>query len=171
MTTCKANSNSNFNLNKGITMTTCKANANSNFNLNSNLNKGITMTESEKSQCHAIIHTHAAACAMGNLAPLPGVGLAADIVAMTTMCLALSAVFGGSLTENAAKGLAVAALKRTVLKHPIKVIGKELSKLIPGLGQIFAPAVSVALMEATGWTLAKELKQMAAASGSRQECP
>ncbi len=82
-----------------------------------------------------------------------------------------AAVFGGNLTENTAKGLAVAALKRTVLKHPIKVISKELSKLIPGLGQIFAPAVSVALMEATGWALVKELKQMEVASSRYQECP
>ena len=148
-------------------MTTSKSNS----NFNTNINKGTTMTESEHTQCHAIIHTHAAACAAGNLMPVPGVGLAADIVAMTSMCLALSAVFGGNLTENTAKGLAVAALKRTVLKHPIKVISKELSKLIPGLGQIFAPAVSVALMEATGWALVKELKQMEVASSRYQECP
>lgn len=148
-------------------MTTSKSNS----SYNNNTNRGITMTESEYSKCHAIIHTHATACAAGNLVPVPGVGLAADIVAMTSMCLALSAVFGGNLTENAAKGLAVAALKRTVLKHPIKVIAKELSKLIPGLGQVVAPVVSVAMMEATGWTLAKELKQMAVASSRYQECP
>ena len=166
MTTNKFNSNSNIN-SKEITMT------NTNFvsNFNSNINsKEITMTESEKSKCHAIIHSHAAACAAGNLVPVPGVGLAADIVAMTSMCLALSAVFGGNLTKNAAKGLAVAALKRTVLKHPIKVIAKELSKLVPYLGQIVAPTVSVALMEATGWALAKELKQMESVSLRYQEC-
>ena len=52
------------------------------------------------------------------------------------MAMSLAAVFGGSVTEEAAKGLAVAALKRTALKQPIKNISKELAKLIPfaGLG-------------------------------------
>ena len=30
------------------------------------------MTESEKNKCHAIIHSHAAAVAGGNLVPVPG---------------------------------------------------------------------------------------------------
>ena len=34
-----------------------------------------------------------------------------------------------------------------------------MSKLIPGLGSVVAPTISVALLEAAGWTLAKELEQ------------
>ena len=53
--------------------------------------------------------------------------------------------------------MAVAALKRTVLKQPMKVLSKELSKLIPGLGQIVGPTVSAALIEAAGWELVQEM--------------
>lgn len=119
------------------------------------------MTESQETKCHAIIHSHAAACGAGNLVPVPGVGVAADITTMVTMCMSLSAVFGGSITKEAAEGLAIAALKRTVLKQPIKVLTKELSKLVPFLGQLVAPAISVVMIEAAGWTLAKELEQLA----------
>ena len=119
------------------------------------------MTESQETKCHAIIHSHAAACGAGNLVPVPGVGIAADITTMVTMCMSLSAVFGGSITKEAAEGLAIAALKRTVLKQPIKVLTKELSKLVPFLGQLVAPAISVVMIEAAGWTLAKELEQLA----------
>ena len=115
------------------------------------------MTDAQREKCHYIIHTHAAACGGGNLVPVPGVGLAADVVTMTTMAMALAAVFGGSVTEEAAKGMAVAALKRTALKQPIKVIGKELAKLIPFAGSIVSATVSVAMCEAAGWALAGDM--------------
>ena len=115
------------------------------------------MTEAEKEKCHYIIHTHAAACGGGNLVPIPGVGIAADLVTMTTMAMALAGVFGGSVTEEAAKGMAVAALKRTALKQPIKVISKELAKLIPWAGPVFSASVSVAMCEAAGWALAGDM--------------
>lgn len=117
------------------------------------------MTNEQESKCHIIIHTHAIAAAAGNAVPVPGLGIATDMVTMTTMCTSLCAVFGGSMPEEAAKAMAIAAIKNTMLKQPIKTITKELSKLIPGLGQIVAPTISVALLEAAGWTLAKELER------------
>lgn len=92
------------------------------------------MTSEQEAKCHAIIHTHAAVAAGGNIVPVPGLGIAADIVTMTTMAMALSAVFGDSIPENVAKNIAVAAIKRTVLKQPLKTAAKELSKFIPILG-------------------------------------
>ena len=115
------------------------------------------MTEEQKKKCHMIIHTFSAAAGGGNLVPVPGVGIAADLVAMTTMAIALAGVFGGNVTEEAAKGMAVAALKRTALKQPIKVITKELAKLIPFAGPAFAGTMSVALAEAAGWALANDM--------------
>ena len=38
-----------------------------------------------------------------------------------------------------------------MLRQPIRVATEELSKLIPGLGQIVAPSISVAMIEAAGW--------------------
>ena len=115
------------------------------------------MTEAQTKKCHIIIHTHAIACGGGNAVPVPGVGIAADLVAMTTMAMALAGVFGGSITEEAAKGMAVAALKRTALKQPIKTISKELSKVIPVLGQAFSATIAVAMCEAAGWAIANDM--------------
>ena len=115
------------------------------------------MTPQQHSQCSKIIHSAAAGAAAGNLVPIPGVGIAADVSALVAMTLALSSVFNGNIGEEAAKGLAIMALKETMLKQPIKTFGKELSKLIPGLGQIVAPAVTAALIEAAGWKIAKDL--------------
>lgn len=115
------------------------------------------MTEDQKKQCHAIIHTAAVAAGGGNALPAPGLGIAVDVVAMTTMTMGLAAVFGGDLKEEMAKSVAIAALKNTMLKQPIKTITKEVSKLVPFLGQVVAPTISVAMIEAAGWTIAKDL--------------
>ena len=116
------------------------------------------MNSSQKKQCHAIIHSHAVAAAAGNAVPVPGLGIAADIVAMTSMTMSLCAVFGGNIREEAAKTLAIAAIKNTMLKQPIRILAKELSKLIPGLGQVVAPSITVVMLEAAGWVLAEELE-------------
>ena len=115
------------------------------------------MTEDQHKRCVAIIHSHALLCGAGNAIPVPGIGVAADIVTMTTMTLCLASELGGKLTEEAAKGLAIATLKRTVLRHPIKIITKELAKFLPILGQMVSPVISVTLVEATGWSIAREL--------------
>ena len=119
---------------------------------------GKFMTDDQEKKCHAIIHSHAVAAAAGNAVPVPGLGIAADMVTMTSMTMSLCAVFGGSLTEEAAKALAIATIKNTMLKQPIKTLTKELSKFIPFLGQVVAPSISVVMLEAAGWTLAKELE-------------
>lgn len=116
-----------------------------------------TMTEEQKNRCRLIIHSAAAAAGAGNVAPIPGLGVAADVVAMTMMATSLAAVFGASISEEVAKGMAVSALKHTMLRQPIKVLAKELSKLIPFAGQLVAPAVSAGMIEAAGWALANDM--------------
>lgn len=115
------------------------------------------MTDAEKSKCQKIIHAHAVAAAAGNLVPIPGLGVAVDTVTMTTMAMALSAVFGGSITENVAQAMAVNAIKQTALQQPIKSIAKEVSKIIPVLGQTVAPSISVIMLESAGWALANQM--------------
>ena len=115
------------------------------------------MTEAEKSKCQKIIHGHAAAAAAGNLVPVPGVGLAADVVTMSTMAMALAGVLGGSITEAVAKNMAINSIVATIKKQPVRVLAKEVSKVVPVVGQLVAPAVSVAMLEASGWLLADEL--------------
>lgn len=117
------------------------------------------MTEDQEQKCHVIIHTHAVAAAAGNAVPIPGLGIAADMLTMTLMTMALCTVFGGNISQEAAKTLAISALKNTMLKQPIKTLTKELSKLVPGLGQIVSPSISVVLLESAGWVLAKDLER------------
>ncbi len=118
----------------------------------------VTMTDEEMKKCRAIIHGHAAAAAAGNAVPVPGVGVAADLVLMTSMTMSLCAVFGGSISKEAAKTLAIASLKNTALKQPIRVLSRELSKVVPGLGLVVAPTIAVLMIESAGWVLANELK-------------
>ncbi len=117
------------------------------------------MTEDQEQKCHVIIHSHAVAAAAGNAVPVPGLGFAADLVTMTTMAMSLCAVFGGNISESAAQTMAIAALKNTMLKQPIRTLTKELSKLVPGLGQLVAPSISVVMIEAASWALARELER------------
>ena len=118
------------------------------------------MNANQKKKCHAIIHSHALAAAAGNAAPVPGLGIAVDMVTMTTMAMALCIVFGGNIRQEAAKTLAIAALKNTMLKQPIRTLTKELSKLVPGLGQVVAPSIAVVMIEAAGWVLVSDLEAM-----------
>ena len=115
-----------------------------------------------KQKCRFIIHSHAVAAAAGNAVPVPGMGFAADTVTMTTMAMSLAATFGEDIPKSVAKGLAVTAMKRQVLKQPLKMLAKELSKLVPGLGQVVAPTMSVAMLEAAGWAMANEMARKAA---------
>ncbi len=115
------------------------------------------MTEGEREDCHLIIHSHAVAAAAGNAAPVPGLGVAVDTIAMTTMAMALASRLGGSIPESVAKTMAVNAIKKTILKQPIKTAVKEVSKIIPFLGQLIAPSISVTMLESAGWVLVDEL--------------
>ena len=115
------------------------------------------MTDEEMSKCRKIIHGHAALAAAGNMLPAPGSGVAVDTVTMTTMAMALASVFGGSITESVAKNLATSAIIATIKKQPLRVITKEVSKILPFIGQLIAPTISVAMLESAGWLLAEDL--------------
>ena len=115
------------------------------------------MTDDEKQKCSIIIHGHAAAVGAGNALPAPGAGFAVDAVGMTSLAMSLCAVLGGNLSKEVSKAMGIAALKRTMLRAPIRTIAKEVSKFVPFLGQAFAPAISVAMVECAGWNLAQEL--------------
>lgn len=129
------------------------------------------MTQAERDKCSYIIHSNAAAAAAGNAIQVPGAGFATDTITMATMAMELCAVFGGSIPMRVAESLAIAAIKKEVLKQPIKVLAKEASKLVPGLGQVVAPAVSVAMLESAGWILADELSSKRKGQPERKQLP
>jgi len=110
------------------------------------------MNIKQNNKCHAIIHSCAIADAGGNAIPVPGTGIAADVVAVT---MSLAAVFGKNIEKAVARGLAIAALKKQVCKGAIKILTRELVKLVPWGGPA-AATISLAMMEAAGWCLASE---------------
>ena len=97
----------------------------------------------------------------GNLIPIPGVGVLADIGSLTMMARDLAIVLGNEECKNAeaAKAFTIGIAKRVFLKQPIKMIGKELAKFIPFAGQIIAGGISAAMTEAVGWSMVKSLSQ------------
>ena len=117
------------------------------------------MTDDEKKKCHAIIHSHAVLAAAGNALPLPGTGLAADTITMTTMAMALASVLGGSIPESVARNMAVNAIVAAVKKNAVKNFVKEAVKIVPFAGQIISPSISVAMLESAGWSLANQLDE------------
>jgi uncharacterized protein (DUF697 family) len=119
------------------------------------------MTAEQKYKCAKIIHAAAATAGAGNLIPVPGVGIAIDTIAITSMAMGLSAVFNANLSEQVAKGLALSAIKSTVLKQPLRVLTKEVSKVIPFLGSAVGAGISVVLLEAAGWALANDMARAA----------
>lgn len=117
------------------------------------------MNKEQKSRCRKIIHGAAVLAGAGNLIPIPGTGVAADTVAMTTMAIGLASVFGASLTEEAARALAINSVRQTVLKQPVRIVAKEVTKFVPVLGMLIAPAVSIVVLEAAGWSMAADLER------------
>ena len=117
------------------------------------------MTDDEKTKCRAIIHSHAVLAAAGNALPLPGTGLAADTITMTTMAMALASVLGGSITESVARNMAINAIIAAVKKNTVKTFVKEAAKIIPFAGQIISPSISVVMLESAGWSLANQLDE------------
>lgn len=115
-------------------------------------------TQNTNSKCHAIIHSAAVACGAGNAVPVPGTGWAADTIALTGMAISLASVFGKDLTKSAASAMAIAVLKKQILKQPLKYIGKELGKLVPWGGQAVAAVVSAGLVEAAGWSMVRQFE-------------
>ncbi|MCG9059797.1 hypothetical protein LH452_12860 [Laribacter hongkongensis] len=115
------------------------------------------MTPEQRSKCQVIIHAAALGAGAGNLSPVPGTGIAADMTAMTLMATALASIFGRDISNEMAKAMAIATLKQTVLRQPVKTLAKELAKLVPVLGSLLGGVVSMAMVEAAGWAMANEM--------------
>jgi uncharacterized protein (DUF697 family) len=117
--------------------------------------------ENKISKCRTIINSYSVLAGTGNLIPLPGVGMLADIGSLTMMARDLATVLGNEDCKNAeaAKAFTIGIAKRVFLKYPIKIIGRELARFIPFAGQIVAGGISVAMTEAVGWAMVKSFTQ------------
>jgi uncharacterized protein (DUF697 family) len=112
------------------------------------------MTDNQLSQCHQIIHSHAAIAASGNLIPVPGSDFAVDTAAMTSMTMLLAGALGRDITEDMARNMVIVYLKRQIAKR----VTKGIIKFIPVLGTGTAIAMSVAMIEGAGWAMVNELR-------------
>lgn len=130
-------------------------------NTSHNNQKNNNMQNLKIEKCRTIIHSYSALAGTGNLIPIPGVGVLADIGSLTMMARDLAIVLGNEECKNAeaAKAFTIGIAKRVFLKQPIKMIGKELAKFIPFAGQIIAGGISAAMTEAVGWSMVKSLSQ------------
>ena len=122
------------------------------------------MNSQHKSECHVIIHTAAAASASSTLIPVPFTGFAVDAAVMVAMVMNLARVFhlDSTVNEDLAKGLAIAALKKQLLKHPVKYLTREFSKTLPMAGTAISGGLSLMLTEAAGWKIAEQFSRDAA---------
>ena len=122
------------------------------------------MNSQQKSECHVIIHTAAAASASSALIPVPFTGFAVDAAVMVAMVMNLARVFhlDSTVNEDLAKGLAIAALKKQLLKHPVKYLTREFSKTLPMAGTAISGGLSLMLTEAAGWKIAEQFSRDAA---------
>ncbi|WP_406040225.1 hypothetical protein [Succinimonas sp.] len=122
------------------------------------------MNSQQKSECRVIIHTAAAASASSTLIPVPLTGFAVDAAVMVAMVMNLSRVFhlDTTVNEDLARGMAIAAVKKQLLKHPIKYLTREFSKTLPMAGTAISGGLSLALTEAAGWKIAEQFSRTAA---------
>jgi len=114
------------------------------------------MTNKEKNACHAIIHSHAAGASAvaAGLAQVPDVDNGPLFAIEVAMTIELGAVFGISLTKNAA----TAALSGVVGTAVGRTISQFLIGWMPGIGNAVNAATAASVVEAIGWGVAKKFE-------------
>lgn len=115
------------------------------------------MTDKQKAECHAIIHTASASCAGvgAGLAQLPGSDNAVITPIQLTMTISLGRVFGKSLTESTA----LAAIGSVAASTVGRTVSQVLIGWMPGVGNAINAATAASITETLGWLLVKEFDQ------------
>ena len=110
------------------------------------------MTESQKENCHLIIHgaSTAAAGVGAGLAQLPLSDSIVLIPIQVSMVIALGKVFDVELTEAAAKGVIFTGVAATVGR----AVSQVLVGWIPGIGNAINATTAASVTEALGWGIA-----------------
>lgn len=115
------------------------------------------MTDKQKAECHAIIHTASASCAGvgAGLAQIPGSDNAVITPIQLTMTISLGRVFGKSLTESTA----LAAIGSVAASTVGRTVSQVLIGWMPGVGNAINAATAASITETLGWLLVKEFDQ------------
>lgn len=115
------------------------------------------MTEKQKKECHAIIHTASVAAAGvgGGLAQIPGSDNAILTPIQLTMIISLGKVFGRSLSEASAK----AALGSVAASTVGRTVSQVLIGWLPGIGNAVNATTAAGVTESLGWLIANEFDE------------
>lgn len=119
------------------------------------------MSVSQKSRCHAIIHSASASAAVigGGLAQVPCSDNAIITPIQLTMIIALGKVFGIDLSDASAKAALASAAAATVGRAASQV----LVGWIPGIGNVINAGTAASVTEGIGWVIASEFHKNATA--------
>jgi len=117
------------------------------------------LTGEQRSKCHKIIHTAAAACAAvgGGMAQLPGSDTIPITAAQVTMIISLGAVFGQTLSKSTATGI----LKGLGASYLGRTVSQFLVGWIPGLGNAINASTAAGITEKIGWAAAEQFDREA----------
>ena len=120
------------------------------------------MTQEQKEQCQAIIHTAATAAAGAGLSPIPVSDMVALIGIHSAMIISLGEVFNLEIDKSYAKQIAKAAMA----SYLIKLAPCQMLKFVPFVGIGINAGVAFAITEALGWDVARDFCKKANA----QQC-
>lgn len=121
----------------------------------------VHMPKDMERKCHGAIHTATLAAAASGGIPLPMSDAVPITAAQITMIISLGKVFDLTLSQSAAKSIAVVALTQ----QAGRAIFTNILKAIPGAGtiagSIIGAATAATLTEALGWIVADDFYRMA----------
>ena len=121
-----------------------------------------SMTSSQRSQCHIIIHTASASAGVvgSGLAQLPCSDNAVITPIQVSMTIALGRVFGMELTDSSARASLVSLAGFTVGR----AISQVLVGWMPGVGNAINTCTAAAITEMLGWMIAEDFSREAEAA-------
>ncbi len=124
------------------------------INLKNQMDLKEIMTEVEISKCNKIIHgsTLAISGIAGGLAQIPGSDSAAIAPIQIGMIMALANIFGVNITKSSAGAILANQIAEQAGRMGVKIV----LRFIPGVGNVANAAVSAAITETMGWSIAKD---------------
>ena len=114
------------------------------------------MDSQQSLKCHQIIHSGAMDATGRNTLLLPGWDVTVDLRILTAMTQEIAFVLEKDILKDFARNLVIAEMKKTIVKRE----AKSLVNIIPGFGWEAGSAIVFAMIEATGWEIAKRLDRM-----------
>jgi len=125
-----------------------------------------SLSDSQSSSCHAIIHAAATSCAAvgSGMAQIPGSDNALIVPIQVSMIASLGFVFDIELSESAAKS-ALATYTATMVGRGVSQV---LVGWIPGWGNALNASTAFAVTESIGWSIAHDFSNQKIALGFKE---